>query len=102
MIMVVEATIADAEAYARYMNALVASGLFQRFGGIPLATGKVREILEGDYDDTEIVALVEFPSSAKAHEFWDCPEYREITKLRDGAGRFQVGLWRKFREQSGS
>ena len=94
--MVVEATITDADAYRSYMEALVASNLFQRFGGIPLATGKVHEILEGDYDAGEIVALVEFPSSAKAHAFWNCPEYRDIAKRRENAGRFKVGLWRKF------
>jgi len=96
VVMVVTATITDAEAYGRYMNALVASGLFDSFGATPIATGTVFETLEGNYAD-EITALVEFPSSEAAHAFWDSPEYRAIANLRAGAGAFRVGLWRKFR-----
>lgn len=97
VIMVVTAAITDAEAYAGYMGALVGSGLFARHGGVPLATGGVFETLEGDYLPGEITALVEFPSRAAAQAFWECPEYREIARLRETAGDFRVGLWRKFR-----
>lgn len=97
VIMVVTAPIEDADAYRGYMAALVGSGLFARFGATPLATGPVSETLEGDYGPGEITALVEFPSSAAAHQFWDSPEYRAIARLREGAGSFRVGLWRKLR-----
>lgn len=97
VIMVVTAAITDADAYKSYMTALVQSGLFTRHGGIPLATGGVFETMEGDYGPGDITALIEFPSSAAAHEFWDSAEYREIAKLRKHAGSFRVGLWRKFR-----
>ncbi len=96
-IMVVQASISDVGAYYReYMAALVASGLFARFDAKPLATGTVFEALEGDFDDCEIVAVLEFPTAAAARAFWNSPEYREIAKLRAHAGDFKVGIWRKL------
>ncbi|WP_404477803.1 DUF1330 domain-containing protein [Novosphingobium sp. BL-52-GroH] len=97
VIMVVTAAITDSEAYASYMKALVGSGLFARYGGVPLATGAVSDTLEGDYRPGEITALVEFASREAAQAFWDCAEYREIARLRKTAGAFRVGLWRKFK-----
>ena len=100
VVMVVTAAITDAQAYGRYMTALVASGLFDRFGATPISTGAASETLEGDYAAGEITALIEFPSASAAHGFWESSEYRAIAELRVQAGAFRVGLWRKFRKPS--
>lgn len=96
VVMVVTANIENAVSYRAYMEALVGSGLFARFDATPLATGGVRETLEGSYAAGDITALIEFPSSEAAHRFWDSPEYRAIALLRKDAGNFRVGLWRRL------
>jgi uncharacterized protein (DUF1330 family) len=96
--LVVQAAIEDAAAYQGYMDALIKAELFKRFGGRAQAAGRVFETLEGDFADNEITAIVEFPTLAAAREFWTCPEYREIAKLRAPAGRFKIGLWRQLPE----
>ncbi len=96
VIFVVTASITDAEAYKAYLQALVASGLVARFGGTGLATGPVFEPLEGEFAPNDIAAVMEFPSADAAKSFWNSPEYREIAKLRENAGTFHVGLWRKL------
>ena len=96
VIFVVTASITDPEAYKAYLQALVASGLLARFGATGLATGPVGEPLEGEFAPADIAAVMEFPSADAAKAFWNSPEYREIAKLREHAGAFRVGLWRKL------
>jgi uncharacterized protein (DUF1330 family) len=96
VIFVVSASIADAEAHQTYLKAVVSSGLFARFGATALATGPVFEPLEGEFSPGDMVAVMEFPSADAAKAFFNCPEYREIAKLRAKAGKYRVGLWRKI------
>lgn len=96
VVMVVTATITDPLAYGRYMQALVASGLFARHGGQPRLTGAAREMLEGDERPGDITAVIDFPSAEAAKAFWHGDEYRAIARLREGAGEFRVGLWRRL------
>ena len=42
------------------------------------------EVLEGAYDGPRVVIL-EFPSAARAREFWASPEYAAVKALREGA-----------------
>jgi uncharacterized protein (DUF1330 family) len=96
VIFVVTAAITDWTAYKAYIQALVASGLLARFGATGLATGPVAEPLEGAFGPDDIAAVMEFPSADAAKAFWNSPEYREIARLREQAGAFRVGLWRKL------
>ena len=93
VVMLVTATITDRDAYGRYMEALVLSGLLSAHGALACATGPAIEYLEGD-GPGEIAAIVRFPSAEAARAFWQCDAYREISELRKTAGSFRVGLWR--------
>jgi uncharacterized protein (DUF1330 family) len=51
------------------------------FGGRYIVRGGRTEILEGDWTPHRVVIL-EFPTFARAKEWWSCPEYVAIMKIR--------------------
>ena len=55
--------------------------LVEKYGGKYLVRGGDLEKLEGDWMPKRLVVL-EFPSSAKAKEFYDSEEYRPLKELR--------------------
>jgi len=85
---VVEVRITDPERAARY--AAVSPATVERYGGRYLARGGAISVLEGGWDPRLVV--IEFPSIEKAREWYDSPEYREVRRLREGAGEWRVLL----------
>ncbi|PKN33946.1 MAG: DUF1330 domain-containing protein [Deltaproteobacteria bacterium HGW-Deltaproteobacteria-19] len=57
-----------------------------QYGGKYIARGGEMVVLEGD-DYSKRVVIIEFPSLAKAKEWYSSKEYREIKKLREGAAK---------------
>ncbi len=62
-----------------------------KFGGRYLARGGKTEVIEGDWQPQRLVIL-EFPSAAVVHAFYDSPEYAAARRARAGAGRFDMLL----------
>src|SRR5918998_6739739 len=77
--LVVQVTVRDAAAYARYRE-LVPPTL-AAYGGRYLARGGSTETLEGTWRPTRLVIL-EFPTVARAREWWSSPEYAPAKALR--------------------
>lgn len=96
VIMIVHARIDSMEKYRRYSDAVRAAGLLERHGAVKMCGGPSFETLEGTFAKDEMVGVLEFPSAAAAHAFWDSPEYRKIAELRVDAGDFRIALWPKL------
>ena len=86
---VVEVRITDPERATRY--AAVSPATVERYGGRYLARGGAISVLEGGWDPKRLV-VIEFPSIEKAREWYGSPEYREVRRLREGAGEWRVLL----------
>ena len=86
---VVDVRITDPERAARY--AAVSPATVERYGGRYLARGGAISVLEGSWDPKRLV-VIEFPSIEKAREWYGSPEYREVRRLREGAGEWRVLL----------
>lgn len=69
----------DASAYERYRSRTGA--IVELYGGRFLVRGGAVEPLEGDPGFARLV-IIEFPSVAAAHSFYDSPEYQEIIPFR--------------------
>ena len=82
----VKAAITDWEQYQEYMK--VSPAVVAQYDGKFIARGGEVVTLEGP-QVTERVVLLEFPSLARAKEFYYSKEYREIMKLREGAATAQ-------------
>lgn len=96
VIMIVHACIDSMEKYRCYSDAVRSAGLLERHGAVKLCGGPLFETLEGEFAEGEMMGVLEFPSHAAAHAFWDSPEYREIARLRETAGQFRIALWPKL------
>jgi len=72
----------DADAYTAYRERSPAA--LERYDGRYLARGGAIEAIEGDWRPERVVIL-EFPSLARAHEWYDSPEYRAIREIRQQA-----------------
>lgn len=96
VILAVTGEVTDEAGFKTYVEQVVASGLFARFGATVLASGPVFEPLEGEFSPADRTTLIEFPSIEAARSFWHSPEYRELAKLRVASGTFRAGFWRKI------
>jgi uncharacterized protein (DUF1330 family) len=76
--------VSDPEAYRTYSSQVLP--IVQRFGGRFLARGGTLEILEGGLTSKRAV-IIEFPTLAKAREFYFSPEYQEILPIRQKNAR---------------
>ncbi len=85
--LIVMGTVTDRAKFAEYVQAL--PPLYARFGGEYVVLSREPKLVEGRYDHTSLV-ISKWPSVAAAQAFWDSPEYRELVKLREGAGTFDV------------
>ena len=76
---VVQITISDPDAYARYKD--LAPPSIAAYGGRYLLRGGSVTTLEGDWDPGRFVIL-EFPDRESAQSWWDSAEYAEAKALR--------------------
>jgi len=83
---IAEIEVHDPAAYRVYMDAAPAT--IARHGGRYLARGGAAEALEGA--GPKRIVVLEFPTAEAARRWFDSPEYRDATALRQKAstGRF--------------
>jgi uncharacterized protein (DUF1330 family) len=76
--------VGDPEAYRVYSTQVLP--IVQRFGGRFLARGGALEIVEGGLASKRAV-IIEFPTVARAREFYFSLEYQEILPIRQKNAR---------------
>ena len=76
--------VTDSAAYERYRKDVPAT--IEKYGGRFLVRGGATEALEGNFVPKRLVVL-EFPSVARAKEWWGSPEYHPLLELRQSASR---------------
>jgi uncharacterized protein (DUF1330 family) len=79
-----EIDVMDPKAYDEYRKQVPAT--IEKFGGRFVVRGGAVEPLEGGWTPKRIV-VVEFPTLAKAREWYRSPEYAPLIKLRQKASR---------------
>ncbi len=79
-----EIEVTDPAAYEGYRKQVLAT--IEKHGGRFLVRGGGVEALEGGWAPKRLVVL-EFPSMAKAREWYRSPEYAPLIKLRQTASR---------------
>jgi uncharacterized protein (DUF1330 family) len=78
----VRVDIKDPERYKDYLK--LTPALIARHGGRAIVRAGQKETLEGPVESRRL-AVLEFPSMAKAREFYHSAEYQEAKKIRDSA-----------------
>ncbi len=79
-----EIDVTDPNGYDDYRKQVLAT--IEKYGGRFIVRGGAVEPLEGGWAPKRIVAL-EFPTMAKAREWYRSPEYAPLIKLRQKASR---------------
>jgi uncharacterized protein (DUF1330 family) len=74
--------ISDREQYRQYLK--TTPPVIEQYGGKVIARSEDVITLEGP-DETRRIVILQFPSLAKAEEFYHSPEYQDAKKLRTGA-----------------
>jgi uncharacterized protein (DUF1330 family) len=77
---IADVSVHDAEQYKEYI--VMAPVSIAQYGGRYLARGGAKESLEGSWQPTRLVIL-EFPTMARAKEWWSSPEYAPAKALRN-------------------
>ncbi|MGH7308104.1 MAG: DUF1330 domain-containing protein [Candidatus Rokuibacteriota bacterium] len=76
---VVDLDVTDATGFEEYRRAV--PPVIAKYGGRFLVRGGTVEALEGRWKPKRLT-VVEFPSAARAKEFYNSPEYQQIIGLR--------------------
>ena len=84
---IAEVDVTDSAGYDAY-RALVPATV-AAYGGKFVVRGGACETLEGSWRPQRVVVL-EFPSVARAKEWWSSPEYREAKALRQRTARTEM------------
>jgi len=79
---VVQIRVRDPEIYERYRR--LAERSIPVYGGRYIVRGGATTTLEGTWAPSRFVML-EFPTAAQAHAWWDSPEYAEAKRLRQAS-----------------
>ncbi len=87
--MIIQARVSAPARFAQYTA--VVPALVARFGGRYRVLGGATTVLEGQWPEVKTV-VSEWPDRDAAMAFWNSPEYREATRLREGSGEFTVVL----------
>lgn len=78
-----EVRILDEDLFGNYRDQAAAS--IEKYGGRYLVRAGALELIEGKRDQDKQFVIVEFPSMARAREWYHSPEYAEARKYRFGA-----------------
>jgi uncharacterized protein (DUF1330 family) len=81
--------VTDPERYQEYAKRT--PGTIAQHGGRFLARGGEVATLEGP-EETQRIAIVEFPSMAAAREWYASAEYRDVREFRGGAATVSLTL----------
>ncbi len=75
----------DVKDHERYIDyARKASAIEARYGGVALVAADVEEVVEGSWPSQRVVVL-EFPTLAAAHAWYEDPEYADLISQRHDA-----------------
>ena len=80
--LIYDAVVTDPQKYEHYKS--LAPAAIAAYGGKYVVRGGKHESVEGDWKPNRMV-MMEFPTYAKAQEFWNSPEYTSARKSREGA-----------------
>lgn len=94
---IVDLDVHDAAGFDEYVR--VVSGVIEKYGGRYLVRREAVEVLEGGWKPKRLT-VIEFPSKARAKEFYDSKEFREIVHLRHRSARTNLVLVEGLREQA--
>lgn len=86
---VAEVTVRDEQTYARYRD--LAPPTIYAYGGKYIARGGETETLTGTWRPKRVVIL-EFPTMARAREWWNSPEYAAAKSLREASADADIIL----------
>lgn len=86
---IVDLDIRDAHGFEDYRR--VVPSLIEKYGGRYLVRGGAFEVLEGEWAPRRLT-VIEFPSAARAKDFYGSKEYREIIGLRLKSARTNLVL----------
>lgn len=86
---VVQIAVEDPIAYQRYKE--LAPPSIAAYGGRYVVRGGQSEVLEGSWQPERLVVL-EFPTVARAREWWSSPEYAPAKALRGRCARTEMLL----------
>ncbi|MEP7251081.1 MAG: DUF1330 domain-containing protein [Ginsengibacter sp.] len=84
---IVEMNIEDHDAYEEYKKLTPAA--IAAYDGKFIVRGAKTESLEGDWNPERIVVL-EFPSVARAKEWWESQEYAKAKSIRQQAAKTKM------------
>ena len=87
--LVIDLDIHDAAGFDRYARAVV--GVLQQYGGRYLVRRRPVDVLEGEWRP-KWLTVIEFPTKARATEFYGSPEFQAIVGLRLGSARTNLVL----------
>ena len=73
------------------MRTRAVSGLLEKYSGRYLVRRREVDVLEGEWHPTRLT-VIEFPTKARATEFYDSREFREIVGLRLSSARTNLVL----------
>ena len=82
--------VADVEGYQAYSRQVPAT--IAKYGGRYLVRGGTMEVREGDWPGARTVIL-EFPSLARALEWYDSPEYAPLRPIRQANSRARIAFF---------
>ena len=77
--LIAQINVNNLENYKEYLKNV--TPIANRYGGNYIVRAGNFEIMEGNWDYKRNV-VIEFPSLEKAKEFYNCPEYQPIKKIR--------------------
>jgi len=77
--LIAEIEVFDTAGYAEYIRLVPAT--IERYGGRYIARGGAVETVEGETSAGR-VAIVQFESAARVHEWLESPEYRPVRAIR--------------------
>lgn len=92
---IVEVLVKDPEEYKSYTKLTPAT--IKSYGGKFIVRGGKTEAIEGNWQPNRLVIL-EFPSIARAKEWWNSPEYTEAKKIRHRTAETKMLLVEGFEE----
>jgi len=87
--LIAQLNIHDRPGYARYSAGFME--IFARYGGRLLSVDEAPKVMEGEWNFMRTV-LLEFPSEAQAHAWYQSPEYQELSQHRWAASQANLVL----------
>jgi uncharacterized protein (DUF1330 family) len=83
--MIIEAKeVWDREMYGKYIEKVPA--IVEKFGGKYLARGGAVTVISGDWTPGRVI-IIRFESMDRFNDWWNSPEYKAVTHLRENAAR---------------